>query len=134
MAQDLVDLSLRALGDHAVSHVSALLNEAPDSSATFRARADYQHQMVAILGRLLSISSPLLPQPSVFVDYEAWIRIMVKTDDALEAAWAEGIGQVASLSGRGRVTRNSAQRYTRLLTIPEDHRAILAATALPFGV
>jgi hypothetical protein len=52
---------------------------------------------------------------------------MAKTDDAMEAAVASGAGFV---SGRGRTTRNSAQKHVRWLSISEDHRAILAATAL----
>jgi hypothetical protein len=127
MARHLADLSLQHLESQTDCHVSQVFDEGFDWSATFRARADYQLRLLDVLGRLLSISSPLLPRPSAFIDYEAWIRIMAKTDDAMEAAVASGAGFV---SGRGRTTRNSAQKHVRWLSISEEHRAVLAATAL----
>jgi hypothetical protein len=125
MLQDIFDLSFHAHGSYAGSHVSEGAKEALDTSATFRARADYQHQLVAVLGCLLSISSPLLPRPSVFVDYDAWLRIMVQMDDTLEAEDVQSSGPV-----RGRTTRNSQKKYVRWIEMSDGHRATLYTTAL----
>jgi hypothetical protein len=126
IARHLAELSLGRLEDRSLCHVSRAFSEALDSFTTFRARADYQLPLVAVLGPLLSISAPLLPRPAALVDYEAWIRIMIRIDDALEALARDG----QLLSSRGRTTRNSASTYVRLISVSEEHRDFLAATTL----
>jgi hypothetical protein len=128
IARHLADLSLGCLAGRALCHVSRrAFSEALSSSTTFRARADYQLPLVAALGPLLSISAPLLPRPAALVEYEAWIRIMVRIDDALEALARDG--QLLS-GGRGRTTRNSGSKYVRMLSVSDADRAFLSATTL----
>jgi hypothetical protein len=99
--------------------------------SVFRARADYQRQLVDVLGDMLAIWAPLLPRPAVFLDYEAWIRHMVNVDADLEARWATSVasGRGALFATTARSTR-STPRYARWIDLADDLRRILAETAL----
>lgn len=128
LVQELARLSLRTLQKASIPKSSGHATEAFDAAAAFNARSTFQREVVGALGELLSISAPLMPRSEVFLDYEAWIRYMVATDDMLEARAAEvGTGV---LTRHGRQTRNSHQRYVRYVSLGEDLRRALARTSL----
>jgi hypothetical protein len=98
-----------------------------ETRGLFRARVDYQSQMLDLLSlELIPLQSHLLPRPAVFLDYVPWIRNMAQIDDALEAAG----GWDANTNSRpGRSTRNSGRTsYERQLTLSDKQREIVATT------
>jgi hypothetical protein len=108
-------------------------DRAQDAAAAYAARSAFLRKMVAVLGRLIAVSAPLLPRAATVLEYEAWVRHMVRADDVIEASWAAeaSAAAVVRLPGRsGRTTRNSQQRYERWISLPPELRQVLAATAL----
>jgi hypothetical protein len=104
--------------------------EAPDTRATYHARVQYQSEMMLVLGRLLPLYAPLLPRPTVFLDYIPWIRHMVAADDVNEAQPAIS----AVLRRPGRTTRNSnQQRYVRWISFEDEQLRTLRGNGLRTG-
>lgn len=128
--EDVARLSGRAVEKLPMPQASGHAMEALDAAAAFISRTSFQRQVVAALGELLDISAPLMPRPSVFLDYEPWIRYMVAVDDAQEATWAET--RVSGPGRSGRLTRNS-QRYQRWVVLADDLRGALAESSLKWG-
>lgn len=128
ITQEVAHESLRLAEKQPVPPALYSAQEAFDPAAAYAARSAFLRKMVVVLGRIIGISAPLLPRPETLLDYEAWIRHMVRIDDVIEASWAEA--SALRLPGRGgRVTRNS-QKYERWISLAPDMRALLAVTAL----
>ena len=102
--------------------------EAPSSCGLFCARARHQSQILELLRPdLIPIQTQLVP--TVFLDYVPWIRCMVEIDDTLEKSrdW-----ESLTITRTGRPSRTAARSltYVRQLTLSENQRDIIAATAL----
>ena len=79
--------------------------------------------MVGALGSLVSH----IPRPSVFLDYEPWIRFMVSVDDELERN-CEGMRRMDR--SRRVVTRSHQYSYERYIELSNDQREVFKATRL----
>lgn len=102
----------------------------PYSSRALRAsRAAYQALVLPPLETdILNLSTPLLPHPSIFLDYLPYVRRIVYADDAEEQAEIRATEATAAARGpigtaiMTRLTRNSGgtgvgvPRYVRYLT------------------
>ncbi|THH14682.1 hypothetical protein EW146_g5684 [Bondarzewia mesenterica] len=82
----------------------------------------YQTQMQYALGRMVPRVVFLLHQHIVHLDYEPWIRYMVKVDEE----------DMASKTTVGRQTKNSRGRDFRFLDMDEEKKGILSRTG--FGI
>jgi hypothetical protein len=84
----------------------------------FRARVAYQGKMMTILENLVP---PPVCRPSVYLDYEPWIRIMVGVEDMLEQ---EGGGKLRARKTRGQ------PKYERQITLSGTQRELLTETMM----
>jgi hypothetical protein len=128
LAEEVLDRSFRTRGIRAVA--SAHADSTLDPFFTFPTCAAYLGQVSPIFHRLIGISSMWMGRPSTFLDYDAWIRYMVRVDDALEAYTFASGSQPAPHGSRLRTTRNSrATQYSRWILLPEHLRYDLAITS-----
>ena len=86
--------------------------------------------MLPILDRLRISREDLVRDPTaIFVDYEPWIRYMVRADDAHIAATIAN-GQFGATSRRTRNSQRSQWELQRWVSLDEDQRGVLSCTAL----
>lgn len=97
------------------------------ASDQFRSRADFWSQIHVVLGSVVPERVSALRQPSLFLDYEPWVRSMVAADDVMEAAAVE---DVQGTKRGGRLTRNSQrQDHVRYFRFSSDQLGTLRDTA-----
>lgn len=104
-------------------------NIALQTRALFRARAQYQSEMLDLLWpNIISLQSQLLPRPSVFLEYVPFLRHMAWIDDGFEknGGWDTSINRRS-----GRPVRESARApYERQLTLSDRQRDVISNTHL----
>ncbi|KAI1796435.1 P-loop containing nucleoside triphosphate hydrolase protein [Ganoderma leucocontextum] len=86
--------------------------------------------LLPILDRLRISREDLVRDPvAIFVDYEPWIRHMVRADDAQIAA-NRASGQFEGTTRRTRNSQRSQWELQRWISLDEDERGVLSRTAL----
>lgn len=92
----------------------------------FYGRREHWTQMGDVLDRVVG-GSALVSPSTLVLDYEPYVRWMVKVDDEVESRWTESKGVERRW---GRATRNSQrQEYVRYVNLGHEHRRTLSNTA-----
>ncbi|PIL34187.1 hypothetical protein GSI_03898 [Ganoderma sinense ZZ0214-1] len=108
-----------------------ILSDSPDLPVLHTSHCD---SLLPILDRLRIPREDLVHDPAaIFVDYEPWIRHMVRADDAHIAA-THASGEFEGTTRRTRNSQRSQWELQRWISLDEDQRGILGRTALDVEV
>lgn len=117
-----------------VSAVGGHLELSEKATELNMAQTAYSRHILPALDEVVTLAGRLLPHPTLYMETMPFLRILVHTDDILEAADRAAVAAgTARVNRQGRAVRGTARAYERHLVMEERALAVAREEVLAWS-